>query len=169
MESTGIDVRLGHSAKPFAMAGDHLSGFLGAGGADLSPRISWTAPSGVDVGSYAVTVYDPDAPTGSGFWHWVIYNIPSSCTVLEEGAGAERSSLKPAGSEEVPNDAGFRGYVGAAPPAGHGPHRYYFRVHALSAPILDLPDNVSAALVGFNIWRHELGRGEAMVTYESPA
>ena len=117
----------------------------------------------------AVTVYDPDAPTGSGFWHWVIYDIPSNCTFLAPDAGAEGSPLKPAEAKEASNDAGFRGYVGAAPPAGHGPHRYYFRVHALDVPSLELPDDASPAIVGFGIWQHSIAQGEAMVTYEVPA
>lgn len=163
-----ITVNLGVDNSPFVMEGNHLSGRLGAGGADVSPRITWSVPD-LDVKSYAVTVYDPDAPTGSGFWHWAIYNIPGECTELVENAGQEGGSTKPEGSLEVRNDAGYLGYVGAAPPPGHGPHRYYFRVHALDVPGLDLPADAGPALLGFNIWNHEIARGEAMVTYEIPA
>ncbi len=164
-----LEIRLGRDGEDFAMDGVHRSGILGAGGADVSPRLRWSAPDGVEVGSYAVTVYDPDAPTGSGFWHWSIFDIPADCTELPENAGAVGSAAKPAGAKEVRNDAGFRGYVGAAPPPGHGPHRYYFRVHALGVPKLELSAEVSPALVGFGIWEHEVARGEAMVTYEVPA
>ncbi len=149
------------------MAGVHLSGALGVGGADVSPRLTWSAPDGVEVGSYAVTVHDPDAPTGSGFWHWGIFDIPADCTELTENSGAVGSTEKPAGAKELRNDAGFAGYVGAAPPVGHGPHRYFFRVHALDVSALEIPADASLAFLGFSIWQHEVARGESMVTYEA--
>lgn len=167
--SKNVDVRIGSDSGSFVMAGAHLSGVLGAGGADVSPRLTWSAPDGVEVGSYAVTVYDPDAPTGSGFWHWGIFDIPADCTELAENAGATGSVAKPAGAKEVRNDAGFPGYVGAAPPLGHGPHRYYFRLHALDVSALELSADASPAFLGFSIWQHEVARGESMVTYEATA
>ena len=100
------------------------------GGKDLSPQLSWSgAPAGTK--SYAVTVYDPDAPTGSGFWHWAVADLPATCTELPEGAGDEAGTGLPAGAFQLPNDARLARYLGAAPPAGHGPHRYFVVVHAV--------------------------------------
>lgn len=167
--SDTITVHLGSADEDFAMAGAHLSAVLGSGGDDTSPAIRWTVPPSVTPQSFAVTVFDPDAPTGSGFWHWGIYNIPAEVRELAHDAGRPGSGAKPAESQEVANDAGFRGYVGAAPPPGHGPHRYYFRVHALDVAELSLPEGASPAILGFNLWQHEIARGEAMVRYEASA
>ena len=137
-------------------------GLMGVeGGEDASPEVSWSAgPEGTK--SYVVTVFDPDAPTASGFWHWSVANIPASVTSLPEGActGKDTSGL-PEGAMVVRNDAGFKGYVGAAPPAGHGPHRYILAVHAVGAE-LELSDDASCAFVGFNLFGQGLARG--MVT-----
>src|SRR5699024_1527675 len=112
-----------------------VSGVFGAGGEDISPHLAWSgAPEGTR--SYAVTVYDPDAPTASGFWHWAAYNIPANVTELP--GGASRSAL-PDGAVELRNDGGTVGYIGAAPPAGHGPHRYYVVVHAVDVETLEVP------------------------------
>lgn len=165
--SGSIVVTLGKESEDFIMGGNYLSAILGAGGNDVSPRISWVTPDGVEAHSYAVTVYDPDAPTGSGFWHWGIFDIPSDCRGLEENAGDPSLTIAPAGAKHIRNDAGYKGYVGAAPPPGHGPHRYYFRVHALNVSALDIPEDASPAILGFNIWQHEIGRGEIVVTYEA--
>ena len=100
------------------------------GGRDVSPQLSWSgAPEGTR--SYAVTIYDPDAPTGSGFWHWAVADIPATVTELPEGAGDDTGSGLPEGAFQLPNDARVARYIGAAPPAGHGPHRYFIVVHAL--------------------------------------
>ena len=98
------------------------SGRMHAGGADESPQLSWSGtPAGT--GSFAVTVFDPDAPGAGGFWHWAVLNIPADVTALPEGAGAEAGPQLPPGAVQLKNDAGFRGYLGAAPPPGHGRHR----------------------------------------------
>src|ERR1700691_1908767 len=129
--------------QPLATA--QISGIMGAGGADVSPQLSWSGfPE--ETRSFAVTVYDPDAPTLSGFWHWAVANLPADVTELAEGAG-DGSDL-PGRALTLRNDAGRRRYIGAAPPAGHGPHRYYTTVAAVDVDKLDLPDDATPAFLG---------------------
>ena len=122
--------------KPWAAA--QLSGIFGIpGGADISPALSWSgAPT--DTKSFAVTVYDPDAPTGSGLWHWAVANIPADISTLPESAGNADSSHLPARAFQLPNDARMARYVGGAPPPGHGEHRYFVTVHALDVDDIGL-------------------------------
>ncbi|WP_423917081.1 YbhB/YbcL family Raf kinase inhibitor-like protein [Candidatus Poriferisodalis sp.] len=142
-----------------------VSGIFGAGGEDRSPHLAWSgAPEGTQ--SYAVTCFDPDAPTGSGFWHWVVFDIPMSCTELASGAGEAEGSGLPEGAQQLCNDAGMYGYLGSAPPPGHGPHRYMFAVHALSVPSLPIDTSVSPAICGFNMFGTTLGRAFITPIYE---
>jgi Raf kinase inhibitor-like YbhB/YbcL family protein len=142
-----------------------VSGVFGAGGEDRSPHLSWTgAPEGTQ--SYAVTVYDPDAPTASGFWHWAVFNIPADVTELPSGASP--GSL-PDGAVELKNDGGIVGYIGAAPPPGHGRHRYHVVVHAVDVPTLDVPADATPAFLGFNLFGHTLGRASLVPVYEVKA
>ncbi|WP_033337757.1 YbhB/YbcL family Raf kinase inhibitor-like protein [Catenuloplanes japonicus] len=135
-------------------------------GKDLSPQLSWSgAPEGTQ--SYAVTVYDPDAPTGSGFWHWAVADIPASVTSLAEGAGDDTGSGIPDGAYQLPNDARLARYIGAAPPAGHGPHRYVIVVHALGTAKIGIPAEATPAYLGFNIAGHILGRAVLTATAEN--
>ncbi|MFQ6228257.1 MULTISPECIES: YbhB/YbcL family Raf kinase inhibitor-like protein [Nocardia] len=141
-----------------------VSGVFGAGGADVSPQLSWSGfPA--ETKSFAVTVYDPDAPTASGFWHWAVADIPASVTELPAGAGSEGGEL-PSGAVTLRNDGGFAGYVGAAPPAGHGPHRYFIVVHAVDVDSLGVPPEASPAFLGFNLFSHTLARAILVGTYE---
>lgn len=143
----------------------HASGRMGAGGEDVSPQLSWSGfPEGTK--SFAVTVYDPDAPTASGFWHWAVFNIPVSTTSLPSGAGTEDGAALPDGAVQLKNDGGFPGFVGAAPPAGHGPHHYHVVVHAVDVEHLDIPAEASNAYLGFNLFSHTLGRARIVGTYE---
>ena len=147
------------------LATPQVSGVFGAGGEDRSPQLSWSGfPEGT--GSFAVTVYDPDAPTGSGFWHWAVANIPASVTELPSGAGDKDDPQLPEGAVQLRNDGGFAGFVGAAPPQGHGPHRYFVVVHAVDTDRLDVTPDASPAFLGFNLFFHTLGRGTIVGTYE---
>ncbi|OMC11600.1 hypothetical protein A5735_15095 [Mycolicibacter heraklionensis] len=146
-----------------ALGKAQVSGIMGAGGEDASPQLSWSGfPE--ETRSFAVTCYDPDAPTASGFWHWAVANLPATCTELPEGAGD--GSLLPGDALTLANDAGSRRYVGAAPPAGHGVHRYYFAVHALDVEKLELGEDASPAYLGFNLFMHAIARAVIVGTYE---
>ncbi len=130
---------------------------FGCTGKNISPALEWQgAPAGTR--SFALTVYDPDAPTGSGWWHWVVLNIPASVHELAEGAGKESGSALPEGALQVRTDFGQPGFGGACPPIGDKPHRYIFTVHALKVPKLELPPNATAALAGYMIHASELGK-----------
>ncbi len=143
----------------------HVSGVMGAGGEDRSPQLSWSGfPEGTR--SFAVTVFDPDAPTASGFWHWAVVNIPASVTELPSGAGDKDSPSLPEGAVQLRNDGGFAGYVGAAPPSGHGPHRYFVVVHAVDTEQLDVTADAAPAVLGFNLFSHTLARATLVATYE---
>ena len=147
------------------LATPQLSGKFGAGGEDRSPQLSWSGfPEATQ--SFAITVYDPDAPTGSGFWHWVVVDVPASVTSLPAGAGTPGSPDLPKGAITIRNDAGFAGYLGAAPPAGHGPHRYVIAVHAVDVPSLGVGPDATPAFVGFNLFSHTLARAVMVGTYE---
>jgi Raf kinase inhibitor-like YbhB/YbcL family protein len=135
---------------------------FGCMGANLSPQLAWRdAPAGTK--SYAITAYDPDAPTGSGWWHWVVYDIPAGVHELEGGAG--RPGGLPAGAKHGRTDFGTQEFGGACPPAGDKAHRYVFTVHALKVAKLEVPADASAALVGFVINANRLGSAKVTATY----
>lgn len=152
-----------------AWPAEQMSGAFGVpGGKDISPQLSWSgAPEGTK--SYAVTVYDPDAPTGSGFWHWAVADIPATVTQLPEGAGDETGSSLPDGAIQLPNDARAARFIGAAPPPGHGQHRYFVVVHALDVESIGVPAEGTPAFLGFNMASHILGRAVLTLTAEIPA
>lgn len=141
-----------------------FNGF-GCTGGDLSPHLKWeNAPEGTK--SFAITVYDPDAPTGSGWWHWQVVNVPTSVTELATGAGSTNTSPLFKGSRQIRNDYGVEGFGGACPPEGHGVHRYRFTVHALSVDKLELPENASGALTGYMINQHTIESSSIESLYE---
>ena len=124
-------------------------------GGNASPALSWSgAPAGAR--SFALMVHDPDAPTGSGWWHWVVYNIPATTSSLAAGAGDPQKKLMPAGVVQGRTDYGTVGYGGPAPPPGP-PHHYHFRLYALKVEKLEVPADASAALIGFNVRAQSLG------------
>lgn len=128
-------------------------------GLDLSPQLSW-AGFPAETRSIAITMLDPDAPTASGFWHWAVADVPVSVTSLAEGAAL------PAGALSLKNDGGFPGYMGSAPPAGHGPHRYMIVVHAVDVDTLALPAGATPAVLGFNLHFHTLARARLTGVFE---
>jgi Raf kinase inhibitor-like YbhB/YbcL family protein len=136
---------------------------FGCSGGNVSPQLSWAnAPAGTK--SFVLTMFDPDAPTGSGFWHWVVVNIPSSAGALANGASRSAAKL-PAGTLETRTDLGAPGYGGPCPPAGHKPHRYIFTLHALKVEKLDVDVQTSAAVIGFNVHMQEIGRATLSARY----
>lgn len=142
-----------------------VSGIFGAGGQDISPQLSWSDfPD--ETKSFVVTVYDPDAPTGSGFWHWAVVDIPASATSLPSGAGDEPGTALPDGAYQLANDGGLKRYLGAAPPSGHGKHRYFTAVHAVDVESLGVPEDATNAFLGFNLHSHTLARAVLVPWYE---
>jgi Raf kinase inhibitor-like YbhB/YbcL family protein len=131
----------------------HVYNGMGCTGQNISPALQWTNPP-AGTKSFAVTMYDPDAPTGSGWWHWVMYNIPANTTSLPAGAGNGRNA--PRGSEQGPTDFGSKGYGGPCPPAGDKPHHYHITVFALKVDKLDIPGSATPAYVGYNLNANKL-------------
>lgn len=135
---------------------------FGCEGESISPALSWSnAPEGTK--SFVVTAYDPDAPTGSGWWHWVAFDIPANVTSLDQGAGSADGEM-PKGAIQSRTDFGSTGFGGACPPAGEV-HRYEFTVHALGVESLGLDENASAALVGFMTGANSLGSADITAVY----
>jgi len=151
-----------HEGEKLAMA--QVSGIFGCGGQDVSPQLSWAGfPSGTK--GFAVTMFDPDAPTVSGFWHWAVVNIPGNVTELPAGAGDESGSGLPAGAFQIPNDARATRFIGAAPPEGHGKHRYIFAVYALDTEIT-IDKSATPALLMASLGGRTLGRALLTAWYE---
>jgi Raf kinase inhibitor-like YbhB/YbcL family protein len=141
----------------------HIFDGFGCKGGNVSPALSWSnAPAGTK--SFALLMHDPDAPTGSGWWHWIVYNIPAGTTSLPAGAGDPQKDLMPPGVIQGRTDFGTPGYGGPCPPPGK-PHRYYLRLYALKVAKLDAPADATAAFIGFNVHAQELGRAELMGVY----
>jgi hypothetical protein len=142
--------------------GAPLPNWARADGGNRCPALRWSgAPE--TTRSYALTVYDPDAPTGSGFWHWAVRNIPSEVTSIDSDADL------PAGAVVSANEGRAEEFMGAAPPPGDGPHRYFFTVSALDVDTLDIPDGATPAVLGFMLRGHIVARAQLMGTAETPA
>ena len=149
-----------------AIANDQVFKGFGCTGNNVSPSLSWSgAPSATK--SFAVSIYDPDAPTGSGWWHWVVFNIPANVASLPKGAGDVKSKLMPKGAIQSRTDFGADGYGGPCPPTGDKPHHYQITVFAVDVDKLPdaKDDNASAALVGFDLHFHTLAKASLTATY----
>ncbi|WJY68064.1 YbhB/YbcL family Raf kinase inhibitor-like protein [Corynebacterium auris] len=143
-------------------AGEQLDAKF-AGDNAVSPQLSWEdLPEGTK--SLAVTCYDPDAPTGAGFWHWAAFNIPADTSELKQGAGSTPDLGL--GVTTLVGDSGQRAYYGANPPAGHAPHRYIFAVHAVDVDTLEVPEDATPTVLAFNLYFHSLGRAHVWGWYE---
>lgn len=141
-----------------------FNGF-GCSGDNQSPQLSWkNAPEGTK--SFAITMYDPDAPTGSGFWHWIMFDIPANVYELVTNAGNVNLDLAPEGAIQSLTDYGIRGFGGPCPPEGHGFHQYIITVYALKVEKLGLEENINPAIVGFNLWNKALAKASIIVYYK---
>jgi Raf kinase inhibitor-like YbhB/YbcL family protein len=159
-EVTSSDMQHGQT-----LGQDQVFDRLGHSGKNLSPHLSWSGfPAGTR--SFAVTCYDPDAPTGSGFWHWSLFDLPAGFTELPAGAASGSMAGLPAGAIHARNDYGTNDFGGAAPPPGV-PHRYFFAVHALDVATLGIDATASPAFVGFNLTFHTLARAVMVPVYEA--
>ena len=137
---------------------------FGCAGGNVSPSLAWkNAPAGTK--SFALTVYDPDAPTGSGWWHWVMFNIPADVDALPAGAGDPAGGKAPRGAVQSRTDFGKPGYGGPCPPQGDRPHRYIFTVYALKVDHIDADENAAGALVGYMINANRIGNASFTAKY----
>ena len=140
-----------------------FNGF-GCSGDNLSPRLSWSnAPEGTK--SFAITMYDKDAPTGSGFWHWVAFDIPANVTELKTGAGNVSLNIMPENAIQSKTDYGINGFGGPCPPEGHGLHQYIITIHALKTETLGLDENANPAIVGFYLGMQAIGKASIVLYY----
>lgn len=137
----------------------------GCTGENISPQLSWTNPP-KDTKSFAVTIHDPAAPTGSGWWHWVVFDIPATESELVSNAGDPSLNLAPKGSIQSLNDFGFKGYGGPCPPEGHGLHPYIITVHALDVESLGLDEDTNPAKVGFMMANKTIGKASIIMYHQ---
>lgn len=141
-----------------------FNGF-GCSGENQSPQLSWeNAPE--ETKSFAITMYDPDAPTGSGFWHWVVFDIPSNIDELVTNAGNIDLNLAPKEAIQSTTDYGTKGFGGACPPEGHGFHQYIITVYALKTDKLGLNENTNPAVVGYYLWNNTLAKASIIAYYK---
>ncbi len=138
---------------------------MGCTGENVSPPLEWKNPP-AGTKSFALMVHDPDAPTGSGWWHWVVYNIPADTTALPEGAGAADGHALPKGTVQGNTDFGKPGWGGPCPPPGSGKHHYNFTLYALKVDKIDVPPGASPAMVGFNVNANKLGQAKLTGMFE---
>jgi Raf kinase inhibitor-like YbhB/YbcL family protein len=154
------DFEQGETLPAWARAGD-------AGGEDRSPALAWAgAPEGTR--SFVLTVFDPDAPRATGWWHWVVCDVPASVDALPANAGDPDAGLLPAGAVTHPNEEGNARYNGAGPPRGHGPHRYVFTLSALDVERLDVPAQATGATVERAMKGHVVSSAQLIGTSSTP-
>jgi Raf kinase inhibitor-like YbhB/YbcL family protein len=160
MTVTSAEISDGSVAK-----NEQVANIFGCKGDNISPSLTWSGAPG-DAKSFAITVFDPDAPTGSGFWHWVAFNIPASTTSIPKDAGNVKKKLMPKGTIQIRNDYGFDGYGGPCPPPGDKPHHYTLTVYAVDLDKIEGANSkTSAAVIGFNLHFHTKSKAELHWTY----
>jgi Raf kinase inhibitor-like YbhB/YbcL family protein len=143
---------------------EEFAGF-GCTGKNQSPQLSWSnAPEGTK--SFAITMYDPDAPTGSGWWHWIVFDIPSDCTELITNAGNTAVNLAPKGTVQSITNFGTTGYGGPCPPENHGIHQYIITIYALKTDKLGLDATANPAIVGYYLWMNTLSKASIVTYYQ---
>ena len=143
---------------------EEFNGF-GCMGENESPQLSWkNAPEATK--SFAITMYDPNAPTGSGWWHWIVFNIPTSTTELVANAGDIKLDLTPEGTIQSITNYGAQGYGGPCPPQGHGLHQYIITVYALKTDTLGLDENTNPAVVGYYLWNNTIAKASIVSYYK---
>ncbi len=143
---------------------EEFNGF-GCTGKNQSPQLSWSNPP-EGTKSYAITVYDPDAPTGSGFWHWVVFDLPTNISEIPTNAGNTALNLIPASSIQSITSFGAKGFGGPCPPEGHGLHQYIFTIYALKTDKLGLDANTNPELVGYYLWMNTLAKASIVSYYQ---
>jgi hypothetical protein len=146
------------------MATEQILNGFGCTGGNVSPGLKWGEPP-AGTKSFTLTVYDPDAPTGSGWWHWVVVDIPATARELPKGVGKSGTVKIAGGARQTRTDFGTSGYGGPCPPQGDKPHRYVITLSALDIDKLPVPDDASGALVGFNVGAHTLAKGTMTAMY----
>lgn len=147
-----------------AMPDKHAFNQMGCTGENMSPPLAWANPPAGTKG-FALLVHDPDAPTGSGWWHWVVYDIPADATSLPEGAGKEGGTALPKGTKLGKTDFGTAAYGGPCPPPGSGKHHYNFTLYALKVDKLEVPDGASAAMIAFMANANAVGKAKLTGVY----
>jgi Raf kinase inhibitor-like YbhB/YbcL family protein len=151
-------------AKDKPVAQNFIFNGFGCKGENQSPALQWSgAPAGTQ--SFALSIYDPDAPTGSGWWHWFVVNLPSDTASLPRGAGSKGGEKLPKGAQQIRTDFGATGYGGPCPPEGDKPHRYIVTVYALKTPKLEIPADATAALAGFMVNANALAKATFTFTH----
>lgn len=146
---------------------EEFNGF-GCVGENKSPQLSWeNVPEGTK--SFAVTMYDPDAPTGSGWWHWVMFDISANTNELVSGAGDVSAKIAPEGAIQSITNYGVKGYGGPCPPEGHGLHQYIITIYALKTDKLGLDENTNPAVVGYYLWNNTIAKASIVTYYQREA
>ncbi len=143
---------------------EEFNGF-GCTGENSSPQLFWSNPP-EGTKSFAITMYDPDAPTGSGWWHWVVFDIPNDTKSIKKGAGNISKGLMPEKAVQSITNYGVPGYGGPCPPENHGIHQYIITVHALKVDKLGLDENVNPAIVGYYLWKNTIAKASLVTYYE---
>lgn len=163
--ATAFELRSADLSAEAPITAPQVANGFGCSGGNLSPALSWSDPP-AGTRSLAVTMYDPDAPTGSGWWHWLVFNLPANTTSLPTGAGDASGSKLPAGAVQSRTDVGAVGYFGPCPPVGDKPHRYIVTVHALKVDQLPVvTSDSSGAMVGYFLTANSLGKATLTARY----